>query len=226
MSNVDKKNTWYILKSSSATNEDKMLQIVNHLKLTYPNIEKTGPFFAKFSIKSIPVFVWLYRNTRRNSVGSRITLRMSIDSTIIDKKTIAGYGSMAIEMSETYPYSDGSSRIDLDSIITRIKEIVMFKYERIEENKRHLFQTQLDQMKLVGRIQSLVSFDKYKVVKCDHMRNRVEIKNDMLRTVCVIEHRKDQVKPYCMNVAGGQYQIYEDGIDTFIKDAEVMFKYA
>jgi hypothetical protein len=226
MAYIDKKNTWSFLKCSSDCVEQKMIQIVSHLKHTYPNIEYFKGTTAKFSISGVDVWVSLFQVRRKNSAGYRTTLRMSIKQEIIDKKTLHGNERFACEIAESYPYADGTSRIDLATLVEEIKKIAKIEYDRRESEKTNEFKQQLEQMKLVGRIQTCIKSEAYKVVKNDHWRKQVDIKNQKNERVGVVEYNKTNARPFAVRINGAWFYLREDQIDSFIKDAEGIFKYA
>lgn len=229
MAYIDKKNTWAFLKCSSDSVEQKMTQIVDHLKHTYPNIvfEKNKSWTtAMFSISGVDVWVSLFQVRRSNSTGHRTTLRMSIKQELMTKKTLHGNERFACEIVESYPYADGTSRIDLTTIIEEIKKITKIEYDRREAEKNNEFRQQLEQMKLVGRIQACVRSEIYKVVKNDRWRRQVDIKNEKNATVCTVDYNKTNALPFNVSINGSWFYVAEDQIETFLKDAEGILKYA
>lgn len=220
MSYTDKKNEWWRIDKADANINEKAAEIFRMFASKYPTLVINGRT-ASFSSKEVNVYLAIKPCV---GINGRVLLRYSTSEDELCKKSLRSCDTNRTgEVREGHKYSDGSSRIDLDSAFNQVNSLIERKATMLDEIKKAKFKKQIEQMKLIGRIKLCVNDDLFNVMPCPIDVERVKIQNKKNTDIAYFKKYDDK---YCVTLSGlGHLFIKESELDAFIVDSHGFMKY-
>ena len=157
-------------------------------------------------------------------------MRVSNDHSNIRNVSVRNYKDIIFEVKESYPYKDGTSRIDISEVVSIIKKIADKQAAIKEAEQKSKLNDQLAQMTLLGKIRVAIG-EKWKVEQCKETIN-VYISDDKGKRRANVYECKDgkDAGKYYMGVGERSwaisYVIPKDKISEFMKSMEGALEYA
>ena len=220
MTHVDKKNTWWRINDGSAQIGEKTAEILRAVLSKFPTLEtKTG--YALIVSKEVKIYLSVNRCV---GTGDRVLLRYSTDDRAWLAKSLKSCKPHTGEVRESQKYADGSSRIDLDYAFKQISSFIDIEAQKLDKAKKAQFNTQINQMKLVGRIKGLINDELYDVCAHPTSINHVSILGKDKKERLTISKNGE-----ASFIAGfpmlGYMHVKDEVFNDFIKDVQGFLKY-
>lgn len=228
MSQSNKKNDWWRIERASASYEVKAEYVFNVLKQKFPTIVVNGAYDAHLTIKGFKVYFRI--KTAQSSEFPRIRLRYSTETDDLRRKTTRSCSNdVCGEVKETHRYSDGSTRIDLDSVFSSVDAIISRLSAKADDINKAKFKAQLDQMKITGRINTCLNSDLYIAKAVPSHTQHIQIYrvgasenlNDYICFVMILSPTELNIR--FTNSASFSFSV--ENLEDSIKDFEHVFKY-
>lgn len=226
MSYTDKKYTWKKITNANASPAVKAAEIFKYVHEKYPNATLEGKCIT-VTIRNIKFYLAVYAKKRNGQYISSIDFRYSNSEDVCRIRSIERDGLFYGYVKETYPYADGTSRIDVDTVFSKIESMSIKLAEVAKTKQQKELKEQLQSMKLVGFYSMYFNNDEYYVKKSPEIyRKYFEVKrkeNNYAVGYFVYDEEK-QIHSFTLGY-GSVIKLKDEEMEDFASKIIPVFKY-